>query len=284
VRLVDHLKARLVVVPVREVGELIASGAVAINGRTGRIAEPLDRDDIVSVAADAIAAHAVSPQPLALAIHHEDDELLVCEKPAGMHVHPIGSHRTDTLLNALLWHCGARPNDPWGAWRPCPLHRLDRPARGLIAIAKGASNHERLRPLFAAGAIERRYRALVHGRLVGDTGTIDAPLGRDPRCDYRRAIVPLAQGGQHAITHWTVIERTADCSELAIEIETGRTHQIRAHLASIGHPIVGDTLYAAATPSGGGDAASSIELHATELRITRPWRTEPLVVRLRCQA
>ncbi len=279
-RLVDHCKAYLVVVPVRDVGGLIEGGALSINGHVGRMGELVRPGDIVSARSDAVAASTFVPEDRALSIAFEDEDLLVCDKPPGMHVHPLGAYREGTLLNGLLWHCGARADAPWGAWRPSPLHRLDRPARGLIAIAKGAVNHERMRRMLESGTIERRYRTSVRGRIAGDGGTIDAPLGRDPACDYRRAIVSRDRGGQHAVTHWTVVARGADRTELEVVLETGRTHQIRVHLASIGHPIVGDTLYETSTPVGGSDAARAIELYAVELRLPHPRTGRELVVRI----
>lgn len=269
-RLVDYAKAYLVVVPVHEVGGLIARGGLTIDGRPGRIADLVGSGDVVLVDDAALARVALRPQPQPLVIRYEDDDMLVCEKPAGMHVHPLGEHREGTLLNALLWHCGARDDRAWGRWRPRPLHRLDRAASGLIAVAKHAVVHDAVRKQFAEHAVERRYRALVHGRVATETGTIASPLGRDPTCDYRRAVVPVEQGGQRAVTHFTRIEHAGDDTLLELVLETGRTHQIRAHLASIGHPIVGDLLYAA-----GGDrreAASTIALHAVELRLRHPRR------------
>lgn len=268
VRLVDYAKAFLVVVPVHEVGGLIARGAVLIDGRRGRIAEPVCAGTVVVVADAALAPCALRPQPLPLAIRYEDEDVLVCEKPAGMHVHPVGQHRDDTLINALLWHCGARADQAWGRWRPRPLHRLDRAASGLIAIGKHAAVHDDVRRQFAEHCIERRYRAVVHGRVGAETGTIASPLGRDPTCDYRRAVVAVEEGGQRAVTHFKRIEQAGDYTLLELVLGTGRTHQIRAHLASIGHPIVGDMLYAP-----GGDrrgAASAILLHAVELRLRHP--------------
>jgi len=267
-RLVDHAKAYLVVVPVRDVGGLIARGAMCIDGRRGAIDDPVGAGAAVTVDAGALAACALRPQPLPLVIRYEDDDVLVCDKPAGMHVHPLGSHREDTLLNALLWHSGARDDHPWGRWRPRPLHRLDRAASGLVAIAKHAAVHDDVRRQFAEHAIDRRYRAVVQGRVEPLAGTISAPLGRDPTCDYRRTVLAVEQGGQPAVTHFTRLEHAADRTLLELRLETGRTHQIRAHLASIGHPIVGDTLYA---PGGArSDAALAIALHATELRLPRP--------------
>jgi 23S rRNA pseudouridine1911/1915/1917 synthase len=275
VRLVDYLKTYLVVVPVHEVGGLIAAGAVSIAGRPGQMAQLVSTHAEIAIDPGALARCALEPQEVPLVIRYEDDDLLVCDKPAGMHVHPLGSYRADTLLNALLWLTGARPENPWGRWRPHPLHRLDRAASGLIAIAKHAAIHDDVRRQFAEHAIERRYHALVHGRVEAEAGTIDAPLGRDPTCDYRRAVVPVEQGGQHAITHYRRLAYDGDRTLLELVLETGRTHQIRAHLASIGHPIVGDTLYA----SGGErrDAAAVIALHAVELRLRHPRRDEMVV-------
>ena len=268
VRLVDHAKAYLVVVPVRDVGGVIARGALSIDGRPAGIAEPVRAGAVIAVDDAALASCALRPQPLPLVVRYEDEDVLVCEKPAGMHVHPLGPHRDDTLLNALLWHCGARTDQAWGRWRPRPLHRLDRAASGLIAIAKHAAVHDDVRRQFAEHSIERRYLAVVHGRVASETGTIASPLGRDPACDYRRAVVPVEQGGQRAVTHFTRIEHAGNLTLLELVLDTGRTHQIRAHLASIGHPIVGDMLYA----SGGDrrDAAPAILLHARELRLRHP--------------
>jgi len=274
VRLVDYAKAHLATVAVGAVGPLITRGAVTVNGVVGKISDRVGPQDVFAVdpAAHAAAAPLV-PEPRALAICFEDEDLLVVDKPAGMHVHPIGPYRTGTLVNALLAHAGATPELAWARWRPHPAHRLDRATSGLVMIAKRAAVHEALRASFAAQLIHRRYRATVHGHVALAAGTIDAPLGRDPTCDYRRAIVPLADGGQSAITHYRVIERIADhtgnSTVLELELATGRTHQIRVHLASLGHPIVDDSIYASAS-AGREDASQAIELRAIELRFAHP--------------
>lgn len=272
-RLVDVAKAHLVVVPVGDIGDLIKRGAIHIAGRPGTIAELVRDGDVLTVDPAELAPLALVPEDAELIVRYEDDDLLICDKPAGLHVHPIGPYRDGTLLNRLLWHLGARPDQPWGIARPSPLHRLDRAASGLVAIAKSARIHDAMRLLLVDHQLERRYLALVTGRVAADAGTIDAPLGRDPSLDYRRAIVPVAHGGQRAVTHWKVAELRAGSTLLEVTLETGRTHQIRAHLASIGHPIVADRLY-----TDGTEAAAEIALHATSLRFSHPRTAVELVV------
>lgn len=274
-RLVDIAKAHLVTVLVGDVGPLIAAGGVLVDDRVGAIGDLVEPGAVLRADATKLASYALSPEDVALAIPFEDDDLVIVDKPAGMHVHPLGPHRTGTLLNAMLWHCGARPDEPWAPWRPAPVHRLDRATSGLVIFSKSAVTHDALGRQLATHAIARRYEALVAGVIERDTGTIDAPIGRDPVDDYRRAIVPIEQGGQRAITHWRVVERLTSQTRLELDLETGRTHQIRVHLASIGHPIVGDTLYA----PDRGPTSLAIALHARELRLVHPRTGEPLHVR-----
>lgn len=265
-RLVDHAKAHLVVVDVPAIGPLIASGGLTINGRVGRIADPVAPADVVEVTA--ALENALVPAPMTLPIVYEDDDLIVVDKPAGMHVHPIGPYRDGTVVNALLSHAGARVDQPWARWRPRPAHRLDRATSGLLIVAKHAETHDAMRLAFERDEIRRRYRAVVDGGMASDHGTINAPLGRDPQLPYRRAVVP---NGEPAITHYVVVSRTATQTIVELTLETGRTHQIRAHVASIGHPIADDTLYAS------GDAsASAIDLRAFELTFTHPRDGRPL--------
>ena len=265
-RLVDHAKAHLVVIDVPAIGPLIASGGLTINGRVGRIADPVAPTDVVEIAG--VLENALVPAAMTLPIVYEDDDLIVVDKPAGMHVHPIGPYRDGTVINALLSHAGARIDQPWARWRPRPAHRLDRATSGLLIVAKHAETHDAMRLAFERDEIRRRYRAVVDGVVATDRGTIDGPLARDPALPYRRAIVG---DGEPAITHYTVVERRPAHTVVELTLETGRTHQIRAHLASIGHPIVGDTLYAT------GDAsASAIELRAFELAFTHPRDGRPI--------
>ncbi len=279
VRLVDYAKAHLATIAVGAVGPLIDRGAITVNGRVGTMSERVGPEDVIAVdpAAHA-AAFPLVPERRALTICFEDDDLLIVDKPAGIHVHPMGPYRTGTLMNALLAHAGATPEQPWAAWRPHPAHRLDRATSGLVIIAKRAAVHEALREAFAAHRIHRRYRATVHGRVAEDRGTIDAPLGRDPTFDYRRAVVAVELGGQPALTHYWVVDRTGEHTVLELELATGRTHQIRVHLASIGHHIVGDSIYASANVTR-DDASQAIELRAFELRFAHPRDGRELHVR-----
>lgn len=273
-RLVDHVRQHLAVVASRAIGPLIAEGAVLVDGRAGRIAEPVRAGATLTLAPDVLTAArrqrlVTEPSDLPLDVVHEDEDLLVVDKPSGMHAHPMGRYREDTLIGAALWHAGARPEDPWARWRPHLAHRLDRPTSGLLVIAKDRATHDAFQGLLGSRRVERTYHAVVEGDLAGDAATIDLPLGRDPARSYRRAVVGTEAGGQDARTSWRVLERRGDRTLLEVTLGTGRTHQIRAHLAAIGHPIAGDTLYGA----GGGDGSRSalhISLRALRLAFPHP--------------
>lgn len=279
-RLVDHARAHLAVVATREVGPLIARGAIRLADRAGRIAEPVHAGDVLEIGAEAfrdLRARQLVTEPvdLGLDVVHEDDVLIVVDKPSGLHVHPMGRYRDDTVLGGLLWHAGARPDRPWAAWRPHPAHRLDRATSGLLAFAKNRAAQLAFQELLDARRVERTYLALVHGDVAGDAGTVDLPLGRDPERDYRRAVVAVDDGGQPAVTSWRVAERHGDRTLLEVTLGTGRTHQIRVHLASLGHPVVGDSLYAGGGPDA-GVSARHIELRAVALALPHPTTGEPL--------
>ena len=178
-----------------------------------------------------------------LSVRYEDDRLLVVAKPAGLVVHPGPGHPTGTLVNALLGRPGTSLSAGGGdADRPGIVHRLDKDTSGLLLVAKDDATHQALARDLAAHRVERRYLALVQGRLPAETGTVDAPVGRHPRDRKRMAVVP---GGRPAVTHWRVLETFPAVQLTEATLETGRTHQVRVHLASLRHPLAGDRTYGA---------------------------------------
>ena len=183
-----------------------------------------------------------APQDIPLAIVFEDEHLLVVDKPAGLVVHPAAGNREGTLVNALLHHCAGRLSGIGGVARPGIVHRIDKLTSGLLVVAKTDVAHEGLGRQFAAHSIERRYLAIVNGLPKTARGTIDAPLARSSHDRKKIAIVEGARG-KRAVTHWRRLEPLNDAALVECRLETGRTHQVRVHMASIGHPLLGDPVY-----------------------------------------
>lgn len=277
-KLVDVAKDRLAVLAISEVGEFVRAGGVLVDGAPGGINDQVPSGAVLRVAPDALAAVAAAdrltlPSAAPVAVCHEDEDLVIVDKPAGMHVHPMGAYRDDTLIGALLWHAGARPDGPWAAWRPRPTHRLDRGTSGLVLVAKRPEVQRAVDLLRADGEVRRTYRADVAGPVPGDAGTIDAPIGIDPHDDHRRAVVAERDGGQRAVSHWRVVARNVATTQLELTLDTGRTHQLRVHLAHLGHPILGDVRYGGPATDGTG-----IALRATRLALPHPTTGGPLDV------
>jgi 23S rRNA pseudouridine1911/1915/1917 synthase len=230
---------------------LILAGQVTVAGRTVRDpAVAVNSGDIITVSLPEPEPAKPAPEQIPLAIVYEDDALIVLNKPAGLVVHPAAGHTSGTLVNALIAHCGDSLSGIGGVRRPGIVHRLDKDTTGLMVVAKTDRAHRRLGDQFAdkrEGPIERDYLALVWGAPERPRGTIDAPLDRHPHAREKRAV---REGGRAAVTHWEVVERYAGidgkpvAALLSCRLETGRTHQIRVHLAHIGHPIMGDETYA----------------------------------------
>jgi 23S rRNA pseudouridine1911/1915/1917 synthase len=276
-RMVDVCVAHLGVVARRAVGPLIAAGDLTLDGASARIAEPVAAGQVLGLAAGVLprlasAGLLTPPSPVPPVVVHEDEDILVVDKPAGLHVHPLGRHRDDTLLGRVLWHVGARPGRPWTSCRPSLAHRLDRPTSGLVLLARRVEVRDRLQGLLERHEVVRTYQAVVHGQPAADAGRIDVPLGPDPADRRRRTARPVEAGGQVARTRWRVLRRDAGTALLELVLETGRTHQVRAHLAHLGHPIVGDVDYGAAATGPPADprVGSAIALRAVELRLPRP--------------
>jgi 23S rRNA pseudouridine1911/1915/1917 synthase len=203
-----------------------------------------------------------------LAVRYEDDRLLVVAKPPGLVVHPGPGHPTGTLVNALLGRPGTSLSAGGGAAdRPGIVHRLDKDTSGLLLVAKDDATHTALARDLAAHRVERRYLALVQGRLPAETGTVDAPIARHPRDRKRMAVV---DGGRPAVTHWKVLETFPAVQFVEATLETGRTHQVRVHLASLRHPLAGDRTYGADPTLATRLALARPFLHAWRLAFTHP--------------
>jgi 23S rRNA pseudouridine1911/1915/1917 synthase len=228
---------------------LIEAGRVTIDGAAATSAsQSIRTGQIIQVHVPEPADPVPSGEDIPLAVVFEDEHLLVIDKPAGLVVHPAAGHESGTLVNALIAHCGASLSGIGGVKRPGIVHRLDKDTSGLLVVAKTDAAHQGLAATFADHGrtlgLTREYLAFVWGAPAQPSGTIDAPLGRHAVEREKIAVVAAARG-RHAVTHWRILERFgADASLAACRLETGRTHQIRVHMAHIGHPVIGDPVYA----------------------------------------
>jgi len=216
----------------------------------------------------------LTAQDIPLDVVYEDEDVIVVNKPAGMVVHPAPGHSDGTLVNALLHRCAGSLSGIGGEKRPGIVHRIDRDTSGLIIAAKNDAAHLGLSAQLADHTLARTYECLVAGNLKEDSGTVDAPIGRHPTDRKKMAVVP---GGRRAVTHWEVVARYGGVTHVRCRLETGRTHQIRVHMAHIGHPILGDTVYGAKKAVSGLTGQC---LHAVGLRFLHPRTGE--IVELSC--
>lgn len=253
---------------------LIESGEVAVNGRAvGKSYKLAGGEDIAVTLPEPEPVEAV-PQDIPLDVVYEDADVIVVNKPSGMVVHPAPGHPDGTLVNALLYHCAGTLSGIGGALRPGIVHRIDRDTSGLIIAAKNDAAHQYLSAQLADHTLARTYECIVVGKLREDRGTVDAPIARHPTDRKRMAVVA---GGREAVTHWEVIARYPGYTHVRCRLETGRTHQIRVHMAYIGHPILGDTVYGTKKEVPGLTGQC---LHAVGLRFLHPRTHE--VVELSC--
>ncbi|MDR0248921.1 MAG: RluA family pseudouridine synthase [Oscillospiraceae bacterium] len=241
---------------------LLTSDKVTLNGEIARKNGRVKPGDTVRAELPELAAPAARPEPVELNIVYEDEDLLVVDKPAGLVVHPAPGHESGTLVNALLHHCGGSLSGIGGVARPGIVHRLDKDTSGLIVAAKNDFAHERLSAALRRREVGRIYECVARGSPLRESFTVDAPLGRHPVHRKKQTVTP---GGRAAVTHVSVIEYLEGCCRLLCRLETGRTHQIRAHLAHVGHPVIGDRLY---NPRPG--SAPCQLLHAARLTFAHP--------------
>ena len=253
---------------------LIESGEVAVNGRAVSKSYKLAGGEDIAVTLPEPEPVEAVPQGIPLDVVYEDADVIVVNKPSGMVVHPAPGHPDGTLVNALLYHCAGTLSGVGGALRPGIVHRIDRDTSGLIIAAKNDAAHQYLSAQLADHTLARTYECIVVGALREDRGTVDAPIARHPTDRKRMAVVA---GGREAVTHWEVIARYPGYTHVRCRLETGRTHQIRVHMAYIGHPILGDTVYGAKKEVPGLTGQC---LHAVGLRFLHPRTHE--VVELSC--
>ena len=272
----DALVCRLVPDLTRSAAQrLLERGAITSAGRPVRKNDRPAPGDVLEVVLPDPEPIDLVPQDIPLDVVYEDGDVIVVNKPVGLVVHPAPGHPDGTLVNALLYHCGTSLSGINGELRPGIVHRIDRDTSGLIIAAKNDRAHLALAAQLQDHSLARTYEAVAVGSLREDSGTVDAPIGRHP-VDRKKMAIDR-KNGREAVTHWTVLARYPGCTHVECRLETGRTHQIRVHLATIGHPLLGDTVYGAKKPVPG---LAGQCLHARRLRFVHPATGEP--VELEC--
>ena len=221
--------------------KLMKDGHVYVNGKAVKANYKLAYDDMITVEIPDLVEPDIVPENIPLDILYEDDDILIVNKPKGMVVHPAAGHYSGTLVNALMYHCGESLSGINGVMRPGIVHRIDMDTTGSLLVCKNDQAHQKLAEQLKVHSIKRVYHAIVCGNLKENSGTIDAPIGRHP-VDRKKMSINY-QNGREAVTHYQVLERFGDYTYISCRLETGRTHQIRVHMKSIGHPILGDDVY-----------------------------------------
>lgn len=219
----------------------IKENHVLVNQKPQKASYRLRVDDEILFSIPEAVEPAIEAENIPLAVLYEDEDVLVVNKPKGMVVHPAPGHYSGTLVNAVLYHCRGRLSGINGVMRPGIVHRIDQDTTGSLIVCKNDHAHRVIAGQLKEHSITRRYRAIVHGVIEQETGVVDAPIGRDPK--ERRRMAVNEQNGKPAVTHYTVLQRFREYTYIECRLETGRTHQIRVHMASVGHPLLGDAVY-----------------------------------------
>ena len=253
--------------------KLIEEGVVTRNGKKAKKNDKLNIGDAIDYAIPEAKPVDIVPTEMKLDIVYEDEDLLVINKPKGLVVHPAAGHQDDTLVNGLLYALGDDLSGINGELRPGIVHRIDKDTSGLLAVAKNDHAHAMLASQLKDHTMARTYEAIVCGSFREDSGTVDAPIGRHPT--DRKKMCVTERNSKSAVTHWEVVKRYRGYTHIRCRLETGRTHQIRVHMAHIGHPILGDMVYGRKKPELG---LSSQCLHAGELCFQHPRYGHPVSV------
>ena len=253
--------------------KLLEEGCVLVNGKAAKKNHKLTPGETVSVTIPEPKAVDIAPKEMALDIVYEDEDVLVINKPKGLVVHPAAGHQDDTLVNGLLFALGDDLSGINGELRPGIVHRIDKDTSGLLAVAKNDFAHNVLASQLKDHSMARTYEAIVCGSFREDCGTVDAPIGRHP--SDRKKMCVTERNSKNAVTHWEVVARYRGYTHIRCKLETGRTHQIRVHMAHIGHPILGDTVYGHKKAELGQDSQC---LHAGALCFSHPRDGRPVMV------
>ena len=253
--------------------KLLEEGCVLRNGKPGRKNDKLNIGDTIDLTVPEPKEVDIRPTEMALDIVYEDEDVVVINKPKGLVVHPAAGHQDDTLVNGLLYAMGDDLSGINGELRPGIVHRIDKDTSGLLAVAKNDFAHRILASQLKDHTMARTYEAIVCGSFREDSGTVDAPIGRHPTDRKKMCVTP--RNSKEAVTHWEVVARYRGYTHVRCRLETGRTHQIRVHMAYIGHPILGDTVYGHKKAELGQD---SQVLHAGALCFRHPRDERPVMV------
>ena len=256
-----------------QVQKLLEQGMVTLNGRELKKNFRCSAGEGYEVLLPEPAELPLIPQNIPLDVVYDDEDLIVVNKARGLVVHPAPGHPDGTLVNALLWHCGDSLSGIGGQRRPGIVHRIDKDTSGLLIVAKNDFAHQALSAQLADHSLCREYEALVRGNFKQDSGTIDKPIGRHPIDRKRMAVTE--KNSKPAVTHWQLLDSYRGYSHILCRLETGRTHQIRVHMASIGHPLLGDFTYGAPSPEKGLEGQC---LHARRLRFVHPRTGEHILL------